>query len=48
MKINNITEVELQIIINNTLYKNKIIDEYTYIKTDEQLLKRLNNLKNNK
>ena len=41
MKVSEITEVQLQLIINNNLYKKKIIDEYTFSKVNEKLLKKL-------
>ncbi len=41
MKINKITEVQMQIIINNNLYKKNIIDENTFSKANEKLLKML-------
>lgn len=39
MDINKITELQLQIIINNNLYKKNIIDENTFSKVNERLLK---------
>lgn len=44
MKLNTITEVQIQIIINNNLYKKNIIDENTFSKTNEKLLKILKTL----
>lgn len=41
MNISKITEVQLQIIINNNLYKKKIIDEDTFSKANEKLLRLL-------
>lgn len=41
MNINKITEVKFKIIINNNLYKKKIIDENTFSKANERLLKLL-------
>lgn len=38
MNINKITEIRIKIIINNNLYKRKIIDEETYSKANEKLL----------
>lgn len=45
MNINKITEVQMQIIINNNLYKKNIIDENTFSKANERLLKILKTLK---
>lgn len=39
MKLNSIAELQLQIIINNNLYKKHIIDENTFSKVNERLLK---------
>lgn len=39
MKLNSIAELQLQIIINNNLYKKRIIDENTFSKANERLLK---------
>lgn len=36
--------IELKIVINNSLYKKKIIDENTFINVQELLLKELNTL----
>ena len=44
MDINKITEVQLQIIINNSLYKKHIIDESTFSKANEKFLKMLRTL----
>ena len=44
MKIDKITELKFEIIINNNLYKKKIIDENTFSKANEKLLKVLNQL----
>ena len=44
MKFSTITEVQLQIIINNSLYKKHIIDESTFSKANEKLLKMLRTL----
>ena len=41
MKISKITELQLQIIINNSLYKKNIIDEETYTKVNNNLLRNL-------
>jgi len=41
MKINKITEVQMQIIINTNLYKKSIIDESTFSKVNDKLLKML-------
>lgn len=46
LKNNKIFELELQIIINNSLYKKNIIDENTFGKVNEILLKNINILKN--
>lgn len=43
MNINKITETKIKIIINNNLYKRKIIDDETYSKANEQLIKLLKN-----
>lgn len=39
MNINKVTELQLQVIINNNLYKKNIIDENTFLKVNERLLK---------
>ena len=44
MKLNTITELQLQIIINNSLYKKNVIDESTFSKANERLLKMIRNL----
>lgn len=44
MKLNAITELKLQLIINNNLYKKNIIDENTFSKANERLLKMIRNL----
>lgn len=44
MKINTITELQLQIIINNNLYKRHVIDENTFTKANEKLLKMIKTL----
>lgn len=41
MNINKITEVKFKIIINNNLYKKKVIDENTFSKANEKLLRLL-------
>jgi len=41
MNIDKLTEIQLQIIINNSLYKKNIIDEETFSKANEKLLKLL-------
>ena len=41
MNINKITEVQIKIIINTSLYKKKIIDEQTFSLVNEMLLKKL-------
>ena len=38
MENNKILETKIKIIINNDLYKRKIIDEETYSKANEKLL----------
>lgn len=43
---NKIFETQLQIIINNSLYKKKVIDEYTFSKVNDKLLKKLQLIKN--
>lgn len=45
MNINQITKVQIQIIINNNLYKKNIIDENTFSKANEMLLRTLKGLK---
>ena len=44
MKLNTITELQLQLIINNNLYKKNIIDENTFSKANERLLKMIKKL----
>ena len=44
MKFNKITELQLQLIINNNLYKKNIIDENTFSKANEKLLKMMKTL----
>ena len=44
MKLNTITELQLQLIINNNLYKKNIIDENTFSKANERLLKMIKTL----
>lgn len=44
MKLNAITELQLQLIINNNLYKKNIIDENTFSKANERLLKMIKTL----
>ena len=44
MKLNTITELQLQLIINNNLYKKNIIDENTFSKANEKLLKMIKTL----
>ena len=44
MKLNEITELQLQLIINNNLYKKNIIDENTFSKANERLLKMIKTL----
>ncbi len=44
MNINKITEVQIKIIINTSLYKKKIIDEQTFSLVNEMLLKKLMHL----
>lgn len=41
MRISQIFETQLEIIINAKLYKRNIIDEYTYSKVNDKLLKKL-------
>lgn len=45
MNINTITELQLQIIINNNLFKRNIIDEDTFTKANDKLLKMIRTLK---
>lgn len=42
--IDKITKLQVQIIINSNLYKKNIIDEMTFTKVNEKLLKMLKNL----
>ena len=44
MNISKITEVQIKIIINTSLYKKKIIDEQTFSLVNEMLLKKLMHL----
>ena len=44
MKLNTITELQLQLIINNNLYKKNIIDENTFSKANERVLKMIKTL----
>lgn len=44
MKINKITDVQIKIIINTSLYKKSIIDEETFSIVNELLLNKLKNL----
>ena len=44
MKLNAITELKLRLIINNNLYKKNIIDENTFSKANERLLKMIKTL----
>lgn len=44
MKVNTITELQLQIIINNNLYKRNVIDEDTFTKANERLLRMIKTL----
>ena len=41
MNINKITEIQLQILINESLYKKNYIDESTYTIVNDKLLKSL-------
>lgn len=41
MNISKITEVQMQLIINKNLYKKNIIDENTFSKANERLLRML-------
>ena len=43
--MNKIVEVQIQIIINTNLYKKNIIDENTFSKANEKLLKMLKALR---
>lgn len=45
MNLNAITQLQLQLIINNNLYKKNVIDESTFSKANEKLLKMLKKLK---
>lgn len=44
MDISKITEVQLQIMINDSLFKRNVIDENTYSKANERLLKLIRTL----
>ena len=44
MKIDDITKLQLQIIINNNLYKKNVIDENTFSKVNDKLLKMVKTL----
>ena len=44
MKVDTITELQLQIIINHNLYKKNVIDENTFQKANERLLKMIKSL----
>ena len=43
---NKIFEVQIQIIINNNLYRKNLIDENTFSKVNDKLLKNLKVLQN--
>lgn len=44
MKLNTLTELQFQLIINHNLYKKNIIDENTFSKANEKLLKMIKTL----
>ena len=44
MKLDRITELQLQLIINNNLYKKNIINENTFSKVNEKLLEMIKGL----
>ncbi len=44
--MNKITELQIQILINNILYKKNIIDEYTYRKINNKLLRMIDSGEN--
>ena len=44
MNINKITEVQMKIIINASLYKKNVIDEHTFSAVNDVLLKTLKRL----
>ena len=44
MNFNTITELQLQLIINNNLFKRNIIDENTFSKANERLLRMIKTL----
>lgn len=44
MKLNTITELQLQLIINNNLFKRNIIDKNTFSKANERLLRMIKTL----
>lgn len=45
MDIQNAFDIKIKMILNNSLYKRKIIDEETYSKANEKLLLLLKNIK---
>ena len=44
MNINKITEVQMKIIINTSLYKKKVIDEHTFSAVNDVFFKTLKGL----
>lgn len=44
MKINKVFEIQLKLIVNMRLFKRNIIDEYTFSKVNDKLLKKLKSL----
>ena len=44
MEINTITELQIQLIINNNLFTRNIIDENTFTKANEKLLRMIKTL----
>ena len=45
MKLDEIAEVQMKIIINANLYKKKVIDEHTFSQANERLLRMLKALR---
>ena len=44
---NKIFELQIQIIINTNLFKKKVIDENTFLKVNDKLLRNIRLLRNN-
>ena len=47
MKLDEIAEIQMKIIINANLYKKKIIDEHTFSQANDRLIKMLKTLRTN-